>query len=191
MFREAQRRQRGSHSKSPERVRINVTAMFSKGVAGNNTACSKHSSAIHLLHYQHAPFKCSGPCWDLHPLRQCPYIKGKLGDIEFQMSHWQLLRHCRESSDSAALLQRPSPRALLIEGCWGGTIQNIHCMISVQGKYKPIFNTDNIFFLLTVMHLTLSFNPNTVHRLQSYCLKAMYSVQLLEHLLVLTDLAVL
>lgn len=52
----------------------------------NNTACSKHSSAIHLLHYQHAPFKCSGPCWDLHPLRQCLYIKGKLGDIEFQMS---------------------------------------------------------------------------------------------------------
>lgn len=89
---------------------------------GNNTACSKHSSAIHLLHYQHAPFKCSGPCWDLHPLCQCLYIKGKLADIEFQMSPWQLLRHCRESRDSAALLQRPSPRALLIKRCWGGTI---------------------------------------------------------------------
>lgn len=35
MFRrEVQRRQRGSHSKSPERVHINVTVMFSKGVGG-------------------------------------------------------------------------------------------------------------------------------------------------------------
>lgn len=57
--------------------------------------------------------------------------------------------------------------------------------------HSPFTLRETKRFLSVVIHSTLLFNSNTIRHLQSFCLKPMYSVQLLEHLLVLTALAVL
>lgn len=66
-----------------------------------------------------------------------------------------------------------------------------HCpkQIYTTMYHSPFKRGNTKLFLIG--HSTLSFNPSTIPHLQSFCRESMYLLQLLEHLLVLTVLAVL